>query len=42
MKEIVKADLPKVEELLKQVLNTTGYSRIERMGGLTNHTIMYG
>lgn len=38
MKEIVKADLPKVEELLKQVLNTTGYSRIERMGGLTNHT----
>lgn len=38
MKEIVKADLPKVEELLRQVLNVPGYSRMERMGGLTNHT----
>ena len=37
-KEIVKADLPRVTELLQQVLGVDGYQTIDRMGGLTNHT----
>lgn len=37
-KEIVAADLQIVNELLKKVLKVDGYQRIERMGGLTNHT----
>ncbi len=37
-KEIVKEDIPKVKELVKQVLGQDSYSDICRMGGLTNHT----
>lgn len=36
-KEIVKADLEKVEKLCKKVVGKN-YCTIERMGGLTNHT----
>lgn len=37
-REIVVGDLPVVIDLLKKVLGADGYQRIERMGGLTNHT----
>lgn len=37
-KEIIKADLPKVVDLLRKVLNVEHYQKIERLGGLTNHT----
>ena len=37
-KEIQKEDLPKILELIRNVLNTDGYDKLTRMGGLTNHT----
>lgn len=37
-KEIIKQDLSKIDELIFQVLGRKGYEKIERMGGLTNHT----
>lgn len=38
VKEIQKEDLPKIRALIKKVLNTDGYEKLTRMGGLTNHT----
>ena len=38
MGEIVREDLPKVDALLKKVLDQDGYQSIELLGGLTNHT----
>lgn len=38
MREIVKADVQKVKDLLSKVLSVDTYKSIERMGGLTNHT----
>ncbi len=38
MGEIIKEDLIKVANLVKQVLGVDEYTSIERMGGLTNHT----
>lgn len=37
-REIIAEDLPKVKKLLKKVFNVEDYEKIERMGGLTNHT----
>lgn len=37
-KEIVAQDIFKVRELISQVLGSNDYEKIERMGGLTNHT----
>ena len=37
-KEVIKEDVPKVEALLEQVLETSKYIKLSRMGGLTNHT----
>lgn len=37
-REIIALDLPKVKELLTNVLGVSDYQKIERMGGLTNHT----
>ena len=37
-REIVQQDIAKVQKLLTQVLNVSGYREITRMGGLTNHT----
>ena len=38
MREIVKEDVPKIAELVKNVLGEDGYASAERLGGLTNHT----
>lgn len=38
MRQIIQSDLPKVSQLLKEVLGAAGYKSIRRMGGLTNHT----
>lgn len=38
MKEIVAADIPQIKKLLQDVLQVSGYTQLERMGGLTNHT----
>lgn len=38
MREIVKKDLAPIQALLKKVLGVESYQKIERMGGLTNHT----
>lgn len=38
MKEIAAADIPKVNSLLCKVMGASCYRRIERLGGLTNHT----
>lgn len=38
MGEIVKEDIAKIKELIKNVLMADDYDKIERMGGLTNHT----
>ena len=38
MGEIIKEDLKRISELLKEVLNAEDYEKIERLGGLTNHT----
>ena len=38
MREIIEKDLSKISNLLKNVLGTDAYEKIERMGGLTNHT----
>ena len=38
MGEIVKKDIAKIDELLNKVLGTDLYSRLERLGGLTNHS----
>ncbi|MBQ7222975.1 MAG: phosphotransferase family protein [Erysipelotrichaceae bacterium] len=38
MGEIIREDLKRIAELLREVLNVNGYEKIERMGGLTNHT----
>lgn len=37
-KEIIKEDVPQIEELIRKVLGTDRYADISRMGGLTNHT----
>lgn len=37
-KEVIKEDVPKIEALLEQVLGTSKYIQLSRMGGLTNHT----
>lgn len=37
-REIVKEDLKKVINLLQKVMGVEKYQKIERMGGLTNHT----
>lgn len=37
-KEIVEKDLPLISELLERVLHVKECQKIERMGGLTNHT----
>ncbi|MBQ7836235.1 MAG: phosphotransferase family protein [Clostridia bacterium] len=37
-REIVKEDIAKVKELLKNVVGSDSYSELSRMGGLTNHT----
>lgn len=38
MKEISEKDLLPIKKLLADVLGADGYEKIERMGGLTNHT----
>ena len=38
MNEVISTDIAWVEKLLKDVIGTSDYSNIERMGGLTNHT----
>ena len=38
MGEIVREDIPRIAKLVKDVLGEDAYSRIERLGGLTNHT----
>lgn len=38
MREIIESDIPKLEALIKQELNGSGYESIERLGGMTNHT----
>lgn len=38
MKEISEKDLLPIKKLLADVLGVDGYEKIERMGGLTNHT----
>ena len=37
-KEIVPHDLPKVKNLVSEILGAVDYAKIERLGGLTNHT----
>lgn len=37
-KEIVEVDVQKIKELVAHVLKTEAIARVERMGGLTNHT----
>ena len=37
-KEILEMDLPKIEKILSLVLKVDRYQKIERLGGLTNHT----
>jgi thiamine kinase-like enzyme len=36
--EIVEADLEKIDHVLQMVISDASYIKIERMGGLTNHT----
>ncbi|MBQ4066245.1 MAG: phosphotransferase family protein [Clostridia bacterium] len=38
MREIIEKDLSSVKDLLSTTLGVDSYSKIERMGGLTNHT----
>lgn len=38
VREIVEADLPKVKELLNKANLSGDYSKIERLGGMTNHS----
>lgn len=37
-REIMNQDLEHISKLLKEVLNKDGYTAVERLGGLTNHT----
>lgn len=37
-REIVKEDLTKIRQILQEVIGSSAYLRVERMGGLTNHT----
>ena len=37
-REIVETDLPKIKSLLVLANRTEGYARIERLGGMTNHS----
>lgn len=37
-KEIIKEDLPIIKELLQTLFGNSNYTRLERMGGLTNRT----
>ena len=37
-REIIKEDVPQIETLLREALGTDQHVKIERMGGLTNHT----
>lgn len=37
-KEIVKEDLGKISHILQKVIGSSQYNKIERMGGMTNHT----
>ncbi len=38
MKEIIKEDIGKIRALLKSVVGADGWTELERLGGLTNHT----
>lgn len=38
MKEIAKTDIPRIKKLLWDALRVSEYKRIERLGGLTNHS----
>lgn len=38
VREIVEADLPRVKELLTKVNRSGDYAKIERLGGMTNHS----
>jgi len=38
VREIIEADLPKVKELLEKANRSGEYSKIERLGGMTNHS----
>ena len=38
MKEILEQDIPRIRQLLREVLGDGDYQQIARMGGLTNHT----
>ncbi len=38
MREIIEKDILPIKKLLKDVLNVDSFEKIERMGGLTNHT----
>lgn len=38
LREIIEKDLLPIKKLLADVLGADGYEKIERMGGLTNHT----
>lgn len=38
IREIIEEDLPKVKELLKKVDKSEDYKKIERLGGMTNHS----
>ena len=38
VREIIEADLPKVKELLEKADRSGEYSKIERLGGMTNHS----
>lgn len=37
-REIVKEDLAKISRILQKVVGSSKYTKIERMGGMTNHT----
>ena len=38
MRKLIEKDLSAVREILSRVLSLDGYEKIERLGGLTNHT----
>jgi hypothetical protein len=37
-REIIKEDLIKISQILQKVVGSSIYNKIERMGGMTNHT----
>jgi len=38
MRDIIEKDILPIKKLLKDVLGIDSFEKIERMGGLTNHT----